>query len=197
MRPGFADPVRESQRAFRVVLDAVAHPGRIVELSDGMDPPPTLHPATAAVALTLVDFETPLWVDHAVGAEARHWLRFHTGAPIVERPTDAAFAVVADAARVPPLDAFPRGTDERPERSATLIVQVDDLVSDEGCHARDAYRLTGPGIAVQRRLHVPGLPDAFRAALRANHAEFPRGVDVLLTAGTRLAALPRTTCVEM
>jgi alpha-D-ribose 1-methylphosphonate 5-triphosphate synthase subunit PhnH len=190
MRPAFADPVLESQRTFRIVLDAVAHPGRIFRAPDGIHPPAPLHPAAAALALTLLDFESPLWVDVTVGAEARDWLRFHTGAPIVEQPGEAAFALVADADRLPPLDAFSRGTDERPERSATLIVQVDNLRPHEG------HRLTGPGIAGEIRLGVRGLPATFWDALRENHAQFPRGVDVLLTAGGSLAALPRTTRVD-
>jgi alpha-D-ribose 1-methylphosphonate 5-triphosphate synthase subunit PhnH len=43
---------------------------------------------------------------------------------------------------------------------------------------------------------VAGLPLEFWDAARANAARFPRGVDLLLCAGDRLAALPRTTRVE-
>jgi alpha-D-ribose 1-methylphosphonate 5-triphosphate synthase subunit PhnH len=181
--------VAESQRTFRVVLDAVANPGRIFQLVERIDPPLPLHTAAAAIALTLVDFETPLWVDVSVGAEARDWLRFHTGASIVEHARDASFALVVDPDRLPLFDAFALGSDERPERSATLIVQVEDLRPHEG------RRLAGPGIAGETRLAVRGLPAAFWEALHENHARFPRGVDVLLTAGPRLAALPRTTRV--
>ena len=191
MRPGFAEPVLQSQRTFRTVLDAVAHPGRVVVIEDRIEPPPPLHAAAAAVALALVDFETPLWVDGTVDADARDWLRFHTGAPIVDRPAAAVFALVADSARLPALEAFARGSDERPEHSATLIVQVDDLRPHEG------HRLTGPGIAGEARLFVEGVPAAFWDALRENHAQSPRGVDVLLAAGPRLAALPRTTRVAI
>ena len=189
MRPAFADPVLDSQRIFRLVLDAVAHPGRIFRVPEGMDPPAPLHPAAAAIALTLLDYETPLWADVSIGAEARDWLRFHSGAPIVERAGDAVFALVADPDRLPLLEAFAQGTDERPEQSATLIVQVGNLRPHEG------HRLTGPGIPGEVRLAVRGLPGAFWDALRDNHARFPRGVDVLLTAGACLAALPRTTRV--
>jgi len=190
MRAGFAEPVLQSQRTFRSVLDAVAHPGRVVDIDDRIEPPRPLHAAAAAIALTLVDFETPLWLDGSVAADARDWLRFHTGAVIVDRPAAAAFALVADPARLPVLHSFARGSDERPEHSATLIIQVDGLRSHEG------YRLTGPGIAGEARLGVAGMPEAFWDALSENHAQFPRGVDVLLTAGASLAALPRTTRVD-
>ena len=86
MRAGFADPILDSQQTFRSVLAAVAHPGRVVEIGGALAPPHPLHPAAAAFALALVDFETPLWTDRSLGTEAREWLLFHTGAPIVERP---------------------------------------------------------------------------------------------------------------
>ena len=38
----------------------------------------------------------------------------------------------------------------------------------------------------------PG-PQNFRAQLDANHALFPRGVDIVLTTPTQIAGLPRTT----
>jgi alpha-D-ribose 1-methylphosphonate 5-triphosphate synthase subunit PhnH len=188
---GFADPVLDSQRAFRAVLDAIAHPGRIVTVAGPDAPPPPLGPASAGVCLTLLDFETPVWLDTvAATAPVRDYLRFHCGAPLVATPVDARFALIADPGGMPPLAAFDAGTDERPDRSATLVVQVRGLVSGTG------RRLSGPGIDGQARLDVDGLPLEFWDAARANAARFPRGVDLLLCAGDRLAALPRTTRVE-
>ena len=191
MRPGLGDPVLDSQRIFRGVLDAMSHPGRIVPLAAPDTAPGVLYPATEAVCLALVDFETPLWLDAAGRtAEVMAHLRFHCGCPIVDEPAHARFAVVADPMRMPELDQLDPGTDEYPDRSATVIVQVDTLSGGAG------RRLTGPGIESEARLDAPGLPERFWEGLRANHGRFPRGVDVLLTAGSRLAALPRTTRVE-
>ena len=91
---------------------------------------------------------------------------------------------------MPPLSAFDAGTDEYPDRSATLIVQVRALIAGAG------RRLTGPGIAGEARLEVDGLPESFWKWACDNHARFPRGVDVFMRAGQVLAALPRTTRVE-
>lgn len=191
MRPGLADPVLDSQRIFRGVLDAMSHPGRIVALAVDDAAHDVLYPATEAVCLALVDFETPLWLDAAGRtADVMAHLRFHCGCPIVDEPAPARFAVVADPRVMPELDRFDSGTDEYPDRSATVIVQVDTLSAGAG------RRLTGPGIESEARLDAPGLPERFWEGLRANHGRFPRGVDVLLTAGSRLAALPRTTRVE-
>ncbi len=41
-------------------------------------------------------------------------------------------------------------------------------------------------------LHVDGLPADFIAQWAANHALYPRGVDMVLCAGDRLCALPRS-----
>ena len=56
-----------------------------------------------------------------------------------------------------------------------------------------AIELSGPGIdgtAMLRATH--GVPD-FLDHLTANHALFPRGVDLILVAGDSIIALPRTT----
>jgi alpha-D-ribose 1-methylphosphonate 5-triphosphate synthase subunit PhnH len=190
MQPGYADPVIDSQGTFRAVLDAVAHPGRIVTAGATLTPPPPLAPAAAATALTLFDFETPVWVDTTIGDEAREWLAFHTGAPLVDDVARAGFAIVADMRQLPALEAFDRGTDEYPERSATLVLQVEGLETGVG------VRLTGPGILDETFLLARRIPDGLWKSLRENHTLFPRGVDVLLVAGTRLVALPRTTRVD-
>ena len=70
----------------------MARPGRCCTGRQRADAPAPLDPATAAVLLTLVDHETPLWLDPAVDA-ARDWIAFHCGAPIVERSGSAAFAL--------------------------------------------------------------------------------------------------------
>ena len=191
MRAGFADAVFESQRVFRAVLDAMSEPGRVTTLQAPPLAPAPLHPATVAIALALLDFETPVWLDGAAETgEVTAHLRFHCGCPIVNAPARGRFAIVADAERMPDIGVFDAGTDEYPDRSATLIVQAERLVTGIG------KRLTGPGIATAARLEAQGLSARFWKALRDNHGRFPRGVDVLLTAGASLAALPRTTWVE-
>ena len=191
--PGFADPVRDSQATFRALLDAMAHPGKIqnvrpasaaLDHGAGLAISP-LHPATAALLLTLADAETPLWLDPAVIA-VTGWVAFHCGAPLVSA-AEAQFAVaLAD----PPFAALHAGTDEEPENSATLILQVAAL------GAGDCYTLTGPGLASATTFAAAGLPPEFQAFWSANHRLFPRGIDLILTEGDRFAALPRTVRME-
>ena len=184
-RPGFADPVHQSQACFRAVLDAMARPGRIHAAGLELDPPPPLCPAAAATILTLIDHETPLWVD-PMAADARNWIGFHCGAGFAEI-ADATFVLALD---LPKLGDLRAGSDAGPEDSATVILQLPRLGTGRN------YRLSGPGLRESSVFAADGLPEEFAAAWAANHALFPRGVDLILCAGTELAALPRSVTVE-
>lgn len=186
---GFADPVFDTQAVFRAFLDATARPGTVQPLPATLIPPAPLAPGLAAVALALADHDAALWLDPAL-AEAEDvaaYLRFHTGAAIVAEPGGAAFALVAEPGRMPPLAAFAAGTPEYPDRSTTVVLSVDRLSAGSG------LTLEGPGIDGRASLDVAPLPEHFRREREANRALFPRGVDLILVAGGSVAALPRTT----
>lgn len=185
LSPGFADPVTDAQRCFRAVLDAMSRPGRLHRI-DGLSPPAPLGRAAAAVLLTLVDAETPLWLD-AEAAAARAWIQFHCGAPLVDDPARATFAV---ATLLPDLTLFSPGTHETPETATTLIVQVPALGQGR------PWRLSGPGLREPTVLAIDGLPGDFAARWQHNHAQFPCGVDLVLCAGETLTALPRSVTIE-
>ena len=175
---GFADRAVDAARTFRAALQAMARPGTVHEVAGALPPAP-LSPAAAALALMLADHDTPVWLAPSLGdGPVRDWLTFHTGAPIARRE-EARFAF-GRWGELLPLSDFPRGTPEYPDRSATLVVEVDEF--------GEADRLTGPGIREEAWLTVPD-PEA----LRANRRRFPLGLDFFLTCGNRLAALPRTT----
>jgi alpha-D-ribose 1-methylphosphonate 5-triphosphate synthase subunit PhnH len=188
---GLADPVFDSQRIFRGVLDALSRPGRIVDPGAPARAPEPLMPGTAAILAALADDTTPVWLDAAASAGAGpSWVGFQTGAPVVPGPGDAALAVIADAGAMPPFADFALGTAEYPDRSATLIVQVATL--DGG----PALVLAGPGIKGTAGFAPEGLPADFLARMGANRALFPRGVDLFLVAGSRIAGLPRSVIVR-
>jgi alpha-D-ribose 1-methylphosphonate 5-triphosphate synthase subunit PhnH len=185
----FADPVGQTQAAFRALLTALSEPGRVLVLPA---PPPAglpVGPAALAILLTLADADTPLWLD-AAATSAGPYLRFHTGAVLVREPGAARFALVADCSSCPPLRAFALGSDDYPDRSATLVLEVEGLAED------GPLRLAGPGVPGSRGLSVTGLPAGFVAAWADLRTLFPRGLDVLLACGDRVAGLPRTVCLE-
>lgn len=179
---GFENPSVDSARAFRAALNTLARPGTIETLSGATAPAP-VSPAAAALLLTLCDRETPLYLASGHdGRAVRDWIAFHIGAPIVG-PGEAMFALGRWEA-LGDLAQFPYGTPDYPDRSTTLIVELDTL-DPAGA------RLTGPGIKTEAQLSLPAL-DVFRA----NHALFPLGCDFYFTAADRLVGLPRSTQVE-
>ena len=209
---GFELPAQAAQQTFRSVLEAMARPGRIQAIapsaSAGMQAP-GIGIGLCAVLLTLLDAECSLHIDAALpGDRLSPYLRFHTGVRI-EADSAASDFVLLGAAHI---EAgiwlrLGRGSDEAPQRGATLIVEVpalDVAVSTSlpsnlpsGLHSGQRLCLRGPGIETVQRLSVTGLGADFWRARIAAQADFPRGVDLLLCCGERIAALPRSTLIEL
>jgi alpha-D-ribose 1-methylphosphonate 5-triphosphate synthase subunit PhnH len=80
---GFISPPVEAANAFRTILQAMSRPGMILPFSPPVAPPLPLLPGAAAVALTLADFQTPLWLAPSLRTSViAQFLRFETGAPV-------------------------------------------------------------------------------------------------------------------
>ena len=137
---GFAEPI-DHARAFRILLDATAHPGRVLSLSAAIDAPRQLHSTAAATFLVLCDCDTPLWVAPSLHSPpVVDFLRFHTGAPITRDARSARFLLCDSAAGGDALREAHSGCAEYPDRSATIVVQVATLGGGM------PVSLTGPGI---------------------------------------------------
>ncbi len=84
--PGFADKVLSAQSTFRSVMDAMARPGSGSAHRAVAGAPGAMMRGTAAIALTLFDHDTPVWLDArdvGDGSDVAKWLKFHTSAPVV------------------------------------------------------------------------------------------------------------------
>ncbi|RUU01599.1 phosphonate C-P lyase system protein PhnH [Mesorhizobium sp. USDA-HM6] len=189
---GFADPVFNAQAVFRAIMDAMARPGTVQTLPPLAHPPAPLSATGGAVALSLCDNDTPIWLDPRLQAEAsvKAWLGFHTGAPLANTPADSHFALIANPAEMAALDSFSQGTQEYPDRSTTLILLVDDLASGT------PLLLEGPGIEKAAMIAPTSMPRHFVEQWKQNNQRFPRGVDIILAAPGSLACLPRTTRIK-
>jgi len=191
--PGFADPTRDAQRAFRAVLDALAHPARPFPLAGPAGPPAALGRGLAAVALTLLDEDCAVWLGGALAcdAEVTAWLAFHTGARRVAAAAEAGFVIAVPEA-LPPLESLALGTDEAPHRSATVVLDVRGCVASPNTGPA-RFTARGPGIDGTAQLGAPWATDNFADAWQRNTELFPRGVDLLLVDDDTVTALPRTT----
>ncbi|TDK35512.1 phosphonate C-P lyase system protein PhnH [Rhizobium deserti] len=185
---GFSQPVFESQSVFRMLMDGMAKPGTLCTVDLDVGQPEPLGGAAGAIALTLCDHETSVWLSAGLSQSAvAEWIGFHTGAPIIREKAEAHFAFVEAGATPASFGLFSLGSQEFPDRSTTLVIEVKALGQGP------LMTLTGPGIRATQTIAVDGLPDVFMRLWADNRALFPRGVDVILTAGQKFLCLPRTT----
>ncbi len=138
---GFSDKVLSAQATFRSVMNAMARPSSVHRVAALAGAPGAMMRGTAAIALTLFDHDTPVWLE----------------------------------------------SNEYPDRSTTLILQVESLTQGP------PLELRGPGINGAAMLQATIQPADLFERLEINRTLFPRGIDVMLVADDAIAAMPRTT----
>jgi len=187
----------ESQRTFRVLVDALSQPGRLFRLPDAV-----LGRAPAALVplLAIADIEVAV----AVTPDPDGWadvLTVTTGAPVSET-CDAEWVAFLDAPTPQQLQALDPGSAYAPERGTRIVVAVGSLDAIDG--RRDAEPaaavvvLRGPGVPGSRVLAVGGVDADVFAAVAAINADFPAGIDTwLVTADGTIAGLPRSTTIDV
>ena len=180
---------------FRALMEAMARPGRLrVAPRFADDPAPLSHAATAAVCV-LVDEDAPLWLAPELAADPtlRRRLSFECGAAFAQTPGAADFLLGPWAALSERLLEARQGDPERPDLGATLILETTAL-SETPMDGALGLDLQGPGVApgAPTRLWIGGVDADLPLFLERNRAEFPLGLDLILTAEDRVAALPRS-----
>jgi alpha-D-ribose 1-methylphosphonate 5-triphosphate synthase subunit PhnH len=185
---GFANSVLDAQAAFRAIMDATARPGSILPVAGVTGAPMPLLPSTGSIILALLDHDAPVWLDDAA-QDVFDWIRFHTGAPAVSKAADASFAIVTRPVSLPSFTAFNPGTLDYPDRSTTVIVQVETLTDGT------PLILEGPGIKGRQTFAPAPCPADLAERLILNRSLFPRGIDLLFVSGGEVAALPRSVRV--
>src|SRR5260370_11380913 len=186
---GFADRVLSAQSTCRPVREAMARPGSVQRIVAVTGAPAAMMHGTAAIALTLFDHDTPIWLDPLMSetSDVKKWLKFHTGAPVIGDSSICHFALLGDPGALPALDRFAFGSNEYPGRSTTLILPVESLAQGE------KFELRGPGIDGPAVVQAAIQPTDLFERLEINQTLFPRGIDVVLVAGDTVVAIPRTT----
>ncbi|HBI09577.1 MAG TPA: phosphonate C-P lyase system protein PhnH [Franconibacter pulveris] len=182
--------LHDAQHSFRRLLKAMSEPGVIVSLSQVSHGWQPLGIATSSLLLTLTDDATPVWLAAPFANDrVRQNLRLHTGAPLCDAPEQAQFAVADETLHAEALMALSQHNASACGTGVTLIMQVASLSGGR------MLRLTGAGIA-EERMVAPQLPQSVIHMLD----EFPHalslGLDLILSCGDRLLAIPRAAHVE-
>ncbi|MGL1930731.1 MAG: phosphonate C-P lyase system protein PhnH [Desulfotalea sp.] len=187
LQPGFDNPVFQSQQIFTKIMLAMARPAEPVMLKKCCEGPGVIHPSTAALGLTLFDHEIKVHLGKG-DLKCMDWLRFHCGVHIVEQ-ADLADFIIIDGQTDQKLTML-IGSPEYPDRSATLIIEVETFNNGTEFIAR------GPGIKDKTEFSVHGLAENLEKKITENEGLFPQGFDTILVSPDSIICLPRTTKLE-
>lgn len=196
MRETAFDEVFDSQKTFRLLLEAMSRPGRIVQLPERAYErvPPGLNPFVLTVLKTLCDHEVALGLGGGALPEWGLYLRTNTGA--ADRPPQEADYVLLEGSAYD--EVFPRlrrGSLEFPEQGALALLAVQILAEGGLDHL---LTVSGPGVETEHRLAVWGLDRRYPEALAGINELFPVGLDCcLVDLCGHLACLPRSSRVEV
>lgn len=191
-----SNDIVRNQRNFRVLLQAMSHPGRLFRLR-ALESPGT-HAAVLAVAECLLDHEVgfasvgrdsalPLAAVIAAATGARN-----TGVP------EADFLFIAGAEGLGTAGRVRRGSIDYPDTGATLVYCLDAPPNRDPGHFR--IRLSGPGICEAEGIApaMREIPAAELRELQTANADYPLGVDALFVRPNgEVMALPRSTRIRL
>lgn len=179
------DPIWQAdiqQTHFRLLLDAMAHPGQRKPLKAR----PESGSVSLVVLATLLDAEVSLADPHNL-LRCEDWNKLQ----VQSAPVESADYILCDGSQFP--EFCPKiGTLPSPEKSATVILMVDHIG-----YGFTRLKLSGPGIAETVDLDIEGVLPEWFARREDWTCSFPLGVDFIMIDTTQLVALPRTTKVEI
>jgi alpha-D-ribose 1-methylphosphonate 5-triphosphate synthase subunit PhnH len=178
----------QDQQVFRVLLQAMSHPGRLYRLPEAVaipDPLPCLLHCLADHEVSFCVAGDP--VDRTV--EALYSLTKCRKAPLEE----ADYVVVISPVSAPEaILQAKRGTPEYPDRGATVICLIEDQANENA----PAPKLGGPGIHPESdcRPGFRGLDERVWRAMAEANAEYPLGVDgIFADRDANIMCVPRST----
>ncbi|ABY36184.1 MAG TPA: phosphonate C-P lyase system protein PhnH [Chloroflexus aurantiacus] len=189
-----------NSRAFRVLLDCLARPGKIGQLppppySDLPPLPDGRPPNTTAVAACMSLLDQRVSFVHAHDNRwltddqpLSRWITLRSGSRVVA-PAIADFALLHDTSSLSRLSELQEGSLIYPEQSCTAFLCVSDLVA-----TGSTFRLTGPGIAGIATVGITSHTPIQIELLLARRDRFPLGIDLfLIDDNGRCLGIPRTT----
>ena len=176
---GFADKVLSAQSTFRSVMDAMARPGSVQRIAAVAGAPAAddarhrrdradaVRSRYAGLARCAGCRRRPMSPNGSSSTPARLSSRI---------PSICSFALIGDRASAAGARSLRVRQHEYPDRSTTLILQVESLTQGP------AFELRGPGIDGTAVLRATIQPTDLFERLAINATLFPRGIDVVLVA---------------
>ncbi len=192
-REAIYDEVFDAQQQFRIIMDGMAHPGKINKLpSMDIHPPSQLNTGSALIGFALMNSDVTFHVAEENSTAISSYIAMNTSA----QPTaieNADFIFINGYEEAACIAEAKKGSLSYPEDSATFIVNVDQL-SDEFFADAVKVTLNGPGIKTENTFYVSGIDKELLNEVKNQNEEFPLGVDLMLTdKNSNLICIPRSS----
>jgi alpha-D-ribose 1-methylphosphonate 5-triphosphate synthase subunit PhnH len=185
-----ADDSLATQQAFRILLQALSHPGEIYSLAHLGE-----EQSWFLVLKTLLDHEVSFAV---VGPNNDAFARIVedlTRCPFTEVAA-ADFIIVTQGSSRGRIREAKRGTLEYPDQGATIIYLVESLGREDVPGVR--VKLQGPGVNQEMQSLITGLAADEIHDLKKINQEFPLGLDCFfLDRAGRVMGIPRSSLMEV
>ena len=183
------DMVFDSQKVFRLVLEAMSNPVQVVNINEYADKLYGDHPALLAVAMTLLDNEV------SFNACDNHSLTDEIASLTLAKKESikaADYIFISDLNYIEYAIEYAKcGTLADPHKSATAII-----LNDGGSDCRVV--LSGPGIDGKTDVSITQTVKGAVTMRDAQCYEYPQGIDFLFISGAGdLMAIPRLTRMEV
>ncbi len=186
------DEVFDAQAHFRILLDSMARPGSINTLdTKNLSVPDGLNAASAFIAFALLNSDVTFHLNNK-NETVEQYLKTNTFSQ-AGNSMDANFIFLSgkDAADI--IFQTSVGEPEYPEKSTTLIIDVASI-QDHKQEDSLAIEVSGPGVKDTQTCFIQGLNKAILEALKEQNAEYPLGIDTIVTdQHGRLLCFPRTS----
>ncbi len=184
------EEVFDAQEQFRIVLDAMAHPGIIYHLKDfDFEAPPYLSNASAVIAFALLNSDVSF---HAIGdAHISDYLALNTGA-VEETFEKADFVFINGNNNADVLFKLKYGNLSYPEDSATVLIDVEEI-SKFHLDGITEIIFRGPGVEFENKVFFRGLNSEILETVKEINFEFPLGIDLIFCdKNNQIVGLPRS-----
>ncbi|GAB6987974.1 phosphonate C-P lyase system protein PhnH [Paenibacillus pini] len=221
MNAGMIDKVHYTQNIFRLLMDAMARPGSIVQLEPYAYKPKEIdYPFRhfIGVGLTLLDQEVSF---HVHGANGENGTVREDSLTLVQdlqlltrsrtRGIEFADYVFVPSGGEPNIDLCQRGELQNPDQSATIVYELEEITIGErdsvnmaqvdesvhSVHHRIQLSLQGPGILGERMIQLHGLHESLLPKWQACNHEFPLGLDfIFVDRQGRACCIPRSSLFQ-
>lgn len=185
------DHIHQAQEHFRLILDAMANPGKTPRLDADIKPLPQINKASAIIGLALLNQDVTFFAG-SVDTSIQTYFRLNTAS----LPAPAGYAdflfLKGDLSIVDAIRSAKIGEPEYPETGAFLIIDTTSI-SEKPLDKSLEITLKGPGVKNTKRVYLSGIHPAVLDQILIKNEEYPLGVDTIFTDHTdQILCVPRT-----